>query len=230
MTHHTTSHEPPHLADDVVHDVADGRLAADAAASAERHVAACASCAARVARVRRLLAAAAALPSELAPPADGWPALRATLGERDGIIVVREAPTRVARLSGLPQRALLVAATLLLAVAAWSLGRGARPDATPAVAAGEGAAPAAAFAVVERDYARAAAELSAELAATRHELPPTVAASLDRSLATVDDALAEARAALRDDPANPELARFVTASYERKLDLLRRSTVIGSGD
>ena len=229
MTHHTVSPDPLHLADDVVHDVADGRLAADDAATAERHLAACAACAGRVERVRRLLAAAAALPAELAPPADGWAALRATLAERDGI-VVREAPPRVARALGMPRRALLVAATLLVAVAAWSLGRGARPDDAPAVAAGGSAAPAAAFAVVERDYARAAAELSAELAATRHELPPAVAASLDRSLATVDDALAEARAALREDPANPEIARFVTASYERKLDLLRRSTVIGSGD
>lgn len=229
MIHHTASHEPPHLADDVVHDAADGRLPADAAAAAERHLAACAACAGRVERVRRLLVAAAALPNELPPPADGWPALRATLAERDGI-VGREAPPRVARISGLPRRALLVAATLLVAVAAWSLGRGVRPDLAPPGAASEGSAPAAAFAVVERDYARAAAELSAELAATRHELPPTVAASLDRSLATVDDALAEARAALRDDPANPEIARFVTASYERKLDLLRRSTAIGSGD
>ena len=229
MTHHTVSPDPLHLADDVVHDVADGRLAADDAAAAERHLVTCAACAGRVERVRRLLAAAAALPDELAPPADGWAALRATLAERDGIVVAAP-PSAVVRRPWLPRRVLLAAAMLLVAVAAWSLGRGAGPDAAPSAAGRDERAPAAVFAGVERDYALAAAELSAQLAATRHELPPTVAASLDRSLATVDGALAEARAALREDPANPELARFVAASYEQKLDLLRRSTTIGSGD
>ena len=229
-------HPPAHLPDARLHDLADGRLVEEDRAAAERHLRDCAACAARLARLRRLLQRAGELPAAVAPAHDGWPSLRARLAA--GTVPARPLVLHEARRTRAwpPSVARLAAALLLAAAGVWGVARrppGATGDAGPLATPGSARAgdPAAvAFAGVERDYARAAADLTAQLAATRDRLPSTVAASVDRSLATIDDALAEARAALREDPANPELARFVTASYEQKLDLLRRSTTITSGD
>ncbi|HEX6630241.1 MAG TPA: zf-HC2 domain-containing protein [Gemmatimonadaceae bacterium] len=240
--HERIDHEPVdpaagarHPDDDALQDLVDGRLPAPARAAADAHLAACAACTARVRRLRRLLALAAGLPRELAPPRDGWPALRLTLAARAARPALGASGSRLAAV-------LAAVALLIAAIVSWDAWRDAArmPDgasiASDRVAAATPSADdtltvgGAGFPGVERDYAHAAAELAAQLAATRSQLRPDVAASVDRSLATIDSALAEARAALRADPSDPELARYVVASYEQKLDLLRRSTVISSGD
>ena len=50
----------------------------------------------------------------------------------------------------------------------------------------------------------------------------------ERSLATIDSAIAEARAALAADPANEALVRNLSAHYERKVELLHRATELSS--
>jgi hypothetical protein len=237
MTHDTTvPHLPPHLPDALLHDLADGLPREEDRAAADRHLRDCVACAARLARLQRLLRLAGELPAAVMPAHDGWPSLRARLAA--GASPATPLALYEARGAGVwPRRvARLAAALLLVAAGVWGVTRlpsGASGDAGPLATPGAARAgdPAAvAFAGVERDYARAAADLTAQLAATRDRLPPTVAASVDRSLATIDDALAEARAALDADPGNAEIAHFVTVGYERKLDLLRRTTALSSGD
>lgn len=218
-----TMHLPPHMPhprEELFHDLVDGRLDADDRVSLERHLAACDACTARIARLRALLAATSALPRELAPERDAWPVLRATLAER-ATTPVRSGRARWIRTS------LAAAAVLLVTVAGWSALRRIPPTAmTPE--APLAAAPT--YLDVERDYAHAAAELTAQLEATRGRLSPAAIATVERSLATIDAALAESRAALAADPSNSEVARFVAASYERKLAVLRRSAELSSGD
>ena len=237
-----------HPADGTLHDLVDGTLPPAARSATDAHVAACAACAARLARLHRLMEAVAGMPRELTPPRDGWPALRAALAAYPST-ALRPRRARMAQRAApwatLTNRARVIAfaaaASLLLAVTMWGVRRAPwdargtinRSDSVARAAAGAEPVPVASpatFAAVERDYARAAAELTAELAATRDRLPPSAATSVDRSLATIDGALAEALAALRQDPTNPELTRYVAASYEQKLDLLRRSASIVSGD
>jgi len=251
MTPHPSHDDQPgdaHPADGTLHDLVDGTLPPAARAAVNAHLAACTGCAARLARLHRLMEAVAGMPRELTPPRDGWPEVRAALavsssaapGPRRERVARRVAP-RATLANRARFLALAAAASLLLAVITWGVRRApwdARGTAHPSdsvarAVAGAEPVPVAAhttFAAVERDYARAAAELTAELAATRDRLPPSAATSVDRSLATIDGALAEALAALRQDPTNPELTRYVAASYEQKLDLLRRSTSIVSGD
>jgi hypothetical protein len=81
---------------------------------------------------------------------------------------------------------------------------------------------------VEGDYARAASDLRAALDARRGTLRPETIAQVERSLAIIDAAIAEARAALLRDPANQLLAEMLAAGYGRKLDLLRRATELPS--
>jgi hypothetical protein len=46
---------------------------------------------------------------------------------------------------------------------------------------------------------------------------------VEASLRVIDDAIDEARHALAADPANLDLLDLLAASYERKLELLRRA-------
>jgi len=77
------------------------------------------------------------------------------------------------------------------------------------------------WAAVQADYEAAARELSGILAAERERLRPETVALVERNLAIVDTALADARAALERDPANPELRRLFAAAYRQKVELLR---------
>ena len=76
---------------------------------------------------------------------------------------------------------------------------------------------------LEGDYLRTARELEETLAARRAGLAPQTIATIEQSLRTIDEALAEARRALADDPNNQGVLELFTATYEHKLDLLRRA-------
>ena len=55
-------------------------------------------------------------------------------------------------------------------------------------------------------------------------LAPSTVATVERSLRIADSAIAEARSALEQDPANRVLGELFVSNYERKIDLLRRAT------
>jgi hypothetical protein len=135
-------------------------------------------------------------------------------------------------------RWLAAAAVLLMAVSsgvtALFMRRGAEAP-SPSVAAGDrtpllraapdGIAPAlpAAFAATEAAYLDDVAELQATFAAQRSTLAPATIAVVERSLAAIDAAIAEARTALLADPANQALAELLSSSYRHKVELLRRA-------
>jgi hypothetical protein len=138
----------------------------------------------------------------------------------------------------------LAAAALLVAtlssVATWQLVLRSRDRSTAAVTRPPAAPPTARddsvgraallrYVALERDYDRSAAELRAALDAQRGTLAPATVATVERSLRTIDAAIAEARAALARDPANQALLEMLTATHEQRLDLLRRATHIQSG-
>ena len=169
----------------------------------------------------------AALPREVAPPPDLWPAIRAELAPRSAHATRWNPRWRLAAAG------LLVAASssilTLLAVRA----RGGAEDA--AVVATSDSAPAhrrtsaparlpAHLVVAERGYARSIDALWRTLDERRDSLAPSTVATVERSLRIADSAIAEARSALEHDPANRVLADLLVSNYERKIDLLRRAT------
>lgn len=135
-------------------------------------------------------------------------------------------------------RWLAAAAVLLMAVSsgvtALFMRRGAESP-SPLVAAGDrapvprvapdGVAPAlpAAFAATEAAYLDDVAELQATFVAQRSTLAPATIAVVERSLAAIDGAIAEARTALLADPANQALAEMLSTTYRHKVELLRRA-------
>ncbi|HEX6278078.1 MAG TPA: hypothetical protein VFZ53_33770, partial [Polyangiaceae bacterium] len=82
--------------------------------------------------------------------------------------------------------------------------------------------------VAEGHYTQTIDELRLAVDAQRAQLNPETVRTVDRTIAVIDSAIAEARAALLADPNNRTLVDLLSASYQRKLDLLRRTSELGS--
>jgi len=198
-------------------DFVDDRLSRDERALVAAHVAACDSCASQLARLRSLLAVAQALPDEIEPPAGLWSDVRE-----------RIAPTASRFFS--PRWRLAAAAVVLVAVSsAVTALLVRRPTvvvvqqvAPPAKTVSGVVLPAPARAV-DADYAVAIRQLDEALAQRRAELDPATIAKVEASLHVIDAAIAEARRALADDPANRTLLDILAANYQHKVELLRRA-------
>ena len=75
-------------------------------------------------------------------------------------------------------------------------------------------------------YDATIAELQRTLAEGRGKLDTTTVRILEQNLAIIDRALEEARRAVAADPANTYLRSHLASTMRRKVDLLRRATVI----
>jgi hypothetical protein len=73
-----------------------------------------------------------------------------------------------------------------------------------------------------RSYHDASRDLEVAVAARTATMSPATREVVRRSLATIDTAIAELRAALGDDPRNARLGTQISGIYEQKLDFLRR--------
>src|SRR5207253_1558774 len=77
---------------------------------------------------------------------------------------------------------------------------------------------------VEECYSPAIRDLRRTLDLQRGTLSPATLSVVERSLVTIDNAIAEARSALAADPANQALVQILSAQFEHKVDLLERAT------
>ena len=197
---------------DRIDDYVDGALDEAAFQEMELHLATCAECRVEERTLRALLAHAAALPAEMAPGRDLWAGIEARLDEarprwrpRPGVLAGWGA-------------GLAAAAGVVLALSAlYGPGRpSAGPSLAPAALGGESP-----VASVEREYARAAAELMAALEQQSDRLPPETLASVEKDLRSIDAALQEVRRALATDPANPGLNHLLTSTHQRKVEVLQ---------
>jgi anti-sigma factor RsiW len=216
-------------------DYLDGEdIAAADRAEIAAHLATCASCRTTLAELRAVAAHARTLPD--APPAED---LWAGVAER-----LRQSPVlrfpRARRFSfTLPQ---LVAAGLALMVMSgglvWVTRLGdPRTNLPPVVASDERVRPPAAESTeperavaparfADSHYDEAIADLEKILDAGRSRLDAETIRVIEDNLATIDQAIEQARKALRSDPANVYLNNHFAASRSRKLALLRRASAL----
>ena len=196
-------------------DYVDGELAGPDLHEVELHIASCPACREEERELRVLLAHAAALPKEVSPSRDLWPALSAEIAA--GPRVLPFVPRRVVY-GGLAAAAVVVMALLV--------GRGGpgpqAPGGPSATAIPAAASPGTDLNDAEADYDRATNALLATLQDHRDHLAPETIQSVERNLAVIDEALAEVRAALDKDPGNAELTRMLAATHRKKVDVLRR--------
>ena len=237
-----------HPAFEVLSEMIDGNLGQHDAEVISEHLAGCESCTSTYQSLAGLLGTVKSLPRSVLPPDDMWPNLRRSLNERKDIVLPTAGSvvgSAIGSTSGYrpPRRmipVLAAAAVVLIAISsgitALVLRGGARdlarrdsgPSASQAARPRSGATILAGFTQTEHEFNRTIGELKQAVDTQRGQLSPETVRTVDRSLAVVDSAIAEARAALLADPNNQMLIDLLSASYQRKVDLLRRTSELGS--
>jgi len=174
--------------------------------------------------------AVARLPEELPPARDLWPAIRAEMDadrlrefSPAGGPVPRGTAARPSFSLGVRGIAAAAAAVILVtATVTWQL-RGPAPSVEAPAAAPSGSA-----LVSFASYESAADELAALLAQRSARLDPATIEVLERTMQTIDEALAEAREALARDPESATARGFVESAWRQKLDFLRRANDVAA--
>jgi len=202
---------------------ADSELSAVNAQRVERHLAECDQCRVALERVRALVKSASSLPRDVAPPPAAWQEIRARLSSR---------AARPERRRWWHSGWLASAAAVVLVAGTATLMLLARPT-DQAKAAKFASAPVtpptpAVVASVERNYVPTLTELRATFETQRLALAPSTVRTLDHSLAVIDSAIAEARAALLADPASARLTEMLAGYYQRKVEFLKRANTLTS--
>jgi len=215
-----------HPTEDALNEYADETLGAAARPDVERHVVSCAECRRTVDGLREVRQAAAALEPREAP-------IRAWMRVERAIKLERE--HAVPRTRRFAWTSLAAAAVLLLAVAGGVRMLITSPRTTPAVAsrqtppAGDAAPPANAAAQsvetelrqAEDHYEKAIKGLEAITRTEQGALDPKTAATLQKNLAVIDQAIGESRAALRVQPTSEPAQQSLLENFRSKIGLLQ---------
>ncbi len=234
-----------HLRENRIQDYVDDLLCREERAEVEQHLSQCAVCQHEVATYRDLVADVRSVPPEVQPQRDLLTGINARIDAesvaqprvsvRDARLPLYATPDRYAdhavRLTDRSVRSLrvpLAAAAMLLiaisaAVTAVIVDRTTSPQVMPVAQQPENRAVRTVSTGVEEKYRGAAEELERELNQMRPELPPETVHIVEENLRVINKALAEARAALREEPNDPALSDLMRSAYEKKLDLLRHA-------
>lgn len=212
-----------------LNDHADGVLAAQQQDDVARHLEGCGECRARLERLRAVLGSAQSAAADVAPPAGAWGEIRARI-EQQKVVPL---PANAGAHAGRPVIRLAAAAVMLIvassAVTVLVVNRDTAPAATASVPSRDGAPDVQLVslppevAAAERGYLTTVEELTAALEESRALLAPETVQAVERSLRVIDDAIAEAREALLNDPSNLVVRDLLRKGYEQKVDLLRRT-------
>ena len=203
----------------------DGELEGTARLAAEAHLTACAECRSAVQDLRRVVSLTRALDDR--PPArDLWPAIAERIGAAPRADIVPLASRRRRFAFSVPQLAAAgVALSLLSAAAAGTAVHFLASAASVTVA----AAPVTLVRNVSdlsAPYDDAIRELEGLLSARRGDLDSATVHTVETSLHVIDLAIAQARAAVERDPNNVYLNGHLQSTLDRKLNLLRRATML----
>jgi hypothetical protein len=212
----------------------DDELPPDERAALEAHLRRCAACGAVLADLKRVVNRARGLEDRL-PERDLWPGIAARIGASSGEVpVVSLAAERGRRRWSFSMPQLIAAGLALMALsggAAWLL----HPGPTPSVAARDTTVPTPGAVYVDtraratrQTYAAAVADLERVLEQGRGRLDTTTVRVIERNLATIDSAIAQAQRALAADSANVYLNSHLAETMQRKLELLRRAAALVS--
>jgi len=220
---------------DHLSDFLDEELSVELRDEVALHLEGCQECRATLEDLRRVTARARSLAAEESG-GDQWPAIVARLRRAGPATGHRQAVRRLVALS-LPQ--LAMAASLLVVVASggtWLAVRNlaTRPTGTPvasvpsAGAGGTSVPTQPAGLVAGEQYDAAVAELRKVLEQGRTRLDSNTVVVLERSLARIDLAIAQAEQALAADPNNAYLSGHLARTRLRKLDLLHRAATLAA--
>jgi hypothetical protein len=215
-----------------INDYVDGAFDAPertgARAEIEQHLEACAACRQLVADLREIVTVSSSL-DDREPPVRGWTRLERAIALEPPRAVRRTMP-RVAWIA--------MAAALVLAAAAGLRfspygSRSATPSASTAGAlVAESAAGAGADTLetemrqAEQHYENAIKGLEQIASADQNTLDPRTAATLQKNLAVIDQAIGESRAAVRAQPASEPAQQSLIENFRTKVALLQDTVTL----
>jgi len=219
---------------DSISEYLDGGLEAAERRLFEAHVAECAECAAATEDLRLITSRARALPAQ-GPETDLWPGIEARI--RDA--AAEKPPVRAAGSGGftarrfsfsLPQLAAACFALVILSGSAVWYALRHTQSGMPGLAADRAGSRAASATQGAADHVAVqdVEDLGRVLAAGREKLDPATVRSLEESLLIIDVAIRQAKRALDADPNNPYVRAHLDDTMRRKVEFLRRATMLAS--
>jgi hypothetical protein len=206
----------------------------------EAHLAACDECSRALHDLARVVDEAGAL-GDIEPPADLWPGIAAAIASstasdddgRDGARVIAFPGARAPSTPSSPdrvevsRRGLAAASVVLVALtgtAAWFAGSRASSTETTVDSFSTSSDPIRAVSGESPPPEAMAGELAVledVLASARSVLDPNTVRVLERNLGVIEQAIADSRVALAQDPGNTFLAQHLERMYRRKLVYLQ---------
>jgi hypothetical protein len=199
----------------------------------DAHLATCLECRSMIEELRRVVDRARGLDDR--PPAkDLWSGIATRIGSGGTAVVpidrARTPARTTRRLSfSLPQA--IAAGIALVAVssgAVWLALRAPRVTGTVAVAPGTAGFKETWISQTDSGVDSVVSQLRGALSEGRTQLDTSTVRVLEKNLAIIDSAIAEARRALAQDPNNNYLNHHLADTMRRKADLLRRASALGA--
>ena len=215
---------------DRLSDYIDGEVTQAEQEALEAHLLECAECGQTLQQLRTVVARAGQV-IDREPQHDLWVGIagRIETATRDRDMSVATSPDKRRVSFSIPQ--LAAASVALMLVSATTVFMMLQPNSTqvaeaPAAPVMQPTAAQTSARAVTRRYADAVTELQGVLDRNRDQLDPATVRVLEQNLAIIDRAIAEARTALRQEPANPYLSRYLDDAMQRKVQLLKRATSV----
>jgi anti-sigma factor RsiW len=231
-----------HPNDDQLNAFADGTIDATDRAAVETHLASCAACRQTIDDLREILQATASL--ELRePPVRAWSRIeraialdrgvtRATQNAQDSPDPLAQRTLRVLRSAGMTGWLAAAAALVLATVVGvrYLPSRGAPPSAQPSAPQSSGAPDSARVEAelreAESHYENAIKGLEQIAKTEQAALDPNTAATLQKNLAVIDQAISESRAAVRSQPTSEPAQQSLIENFKTKIGLLQDTVAL----
>ena len=212
-----------------IHETVDGTIGSIRRAELEMHVAQCDACRALLADLQRIHDAAAALPV-LEAPDRAWLQIAGRLRQEGRIR--QDLPVAAAKRAYLPWLAAAAAVILAAGSAVVLLGPGASSPSTPAVRSTPASATAPADTksvetvqnevdAAQQQFEAAIAELEKVAKANQTALDSSTAATIEKNLGIIDQAIADNRAAVKSEPASVAARETLFEALRQKVSLLQ---------
>ncbi len=212
---------------DRLSEYVDGELDVATTAALEAHLRECSTCVDTVVELRSVLARARGL-SDREPDRDLWSGIAARLEQSPDVTSLslwKQLRRRHVSFS-VPQ--LAAAGLALLLVSSGALWIGLTSGRTPSVAPQPALVVTTPVGGVVSEFQPAVSELERVLALNRDRLDTATVRVIEESLATIDRAIADAVAALEEDPANPYLSGHLTTAMRRKIEVLQQAVSLAA--
>jgi Putative zinc-finger len=218
----------------------DEELPPDERSALEAHLRQCTACGAVLADLKRIVTRAHGLEDRL-PDHDLWPGIATRIGAGSGEVpAIDLAAQRARRRWSFSAPQLIAAGLALMALSggtAWllhpigglALGSHQPAPTIPVVTVSTTDANSRAL-IAGQSYAAAVSDLERVLEQNRGRLNSTTVQVIERNLATIDSAIAQAQRALAADSANVYLNSHLAETRQRKLELLRQAAALVSSE